>query len=255
MPTHTPTNPTENRRIEAISIHAHPPLVRAFDDGWQYFFANGYTERVNSVQTRYTTRDDLILKIGRAQEFYTAYQHPLHFKLTAQSQPRHLDRTLATLGYARHAETAVLVRRLAEPFSLSRPAYPTQALHQAEPAWLAALFTLGRVAPQHHATVPQMFPYVRGHSTYFRMWAGVNPIGVARMVVHHGYAGVFALNVAPHLRGQGLGRWTMKYLMNAALGQRAHTIYLQVETTNTGARRLYQRLGFVEAYRYWYHKA
>lgn len=51
--------------------------------------------------------------------------------------------------------------------------------------------------------------------------------------------------VDPHLRGQGIGTGLLRTLVAYAKEQKYETIRLDVINTNPGARRLYEREGFV----------
>ena len=65
-------------------------------------------------------------------------------------------------------------------------------------------------------------------------------------------AGLYDVFTDPAERGSGLAERLCRHLMDEARARGASTTYLQVEHANDVARRLYTRLGFVEAYRYHY---
>jgi RimJ/RimL family protein N-acetyltransferase len=54
----------------------------------------------------------------------------------------------------------------------------------------------------------------------------------------------------PDLRGRGIGTTILTAGATWAAEQNAHRLYLQVETTNEPALRLYARAGFTRAYGY-----
>lgn len=81
------------------------------------------------------------------------------------------------------------------------------------------------------------------------------PPGAPELI--EGYAGLLApegaqqgdiqtIAVAPGARGHGLGRTLVLSLVSAARRRGAREIFLEVRDDNPGARRLYERLGFVE---------
>jgi ribosomal protein S18 acetylase RimI-like enzyme len=53
------------------------------------------------------------------------------------------------------------------------------------------------------------------------------------------------LGVAPEMRGRGVGTMLLQYLIRYARESGYNTLRLDVIDTNAGARRLYERLGFV----------
>src|SRR5215207_4210556 len=54
---------------------------------------------------------------------------------------------------------------------------------------------------------------------------------------------LFALEVAPERRGQGIGGSIVRYVVDEARRRQRRAVYLEVRTDNP-ARRLYHRLGF-----------
>jgi len=59
--------------------------------------------------------------------------------------------------------------------------------------------------------------------------------------------------IPPQARGEGLATLLCKRLLSLSVNEGVHVAYLQVEGDNHAARRIYQRLGFADAYRYRYH--
>jgi N-acetylglutamate synthase len=60
------------------------------------------------------------------------------------------------------------------------------------------------------------------------------------------------VGTAPKARGQRLAESVIRKLFAEAEGKGAAYGLLSVEEENASARRLYERLGFQERYRYWY---
>lgn len=58
--------------------------------------------------------------------------------------------------------------------------------------------------------------------------------------------------VKPHLRGRGIGTQLVQGLLQLGVSEGVHTATIEVNESNTGARRLYERLGFVVGYGYRY---
>ena len=82
--------------------------------------------------------------------------------------------------------------------------------------------------------------------------AGDEIVACGLCVVERGYAGLFDISVSPRHRRCGYGQDICVSLTNAALDCGAKTAYLQLVSDNVGAVRLYEKLGFEDAYKYWY---
>ena len=79
-----------------------------------------------------------------------------------------------------------------------------------------------------------------------------NPTGINLGVRDGDAVGLFALFVIEKGRRRGLGRPLVEETLAIAADRGATFAYLQVEDANVPARRLYEKLGFAEAYPYWY---
>ncbi|OLS31325.1 MAG: hypothetical protein ThorAB25_04140, partial [Candidatus Thorarchaeota archaeon AB_25] len=78
--------------------------------------------------------------------------------------------------------------------------------------------------------------------------------GVGFGVVEGKWLGLFNIAVHPSMRGRGVA-----LAVNIALAEWGHqrgarSAYLQVESENIPALKLYSKLGFQHAYTYWYRK-
>jgi ribosomal protein S18 acetylase RimI-like enzyme len=76
------------------------------------------------------------------------------------------------------------------------------------------------------------------------------PAAIARLSVGGGWAGITAVEVATGQRRRGLGTLITRAVRAEAAQQGASQVFLQVETSNAGARALYERCGF--GYSHWY---
>jgi ribosomal protein S18 acetylase RimI-like enzyme len=71
-------------------------------------------------------------------------------------------------------------------------------------------------------------------------------------VLEGGYVGLFDLITAENQRRQGYGQALVFNLLQWAKSNGATKAYLQVETNNAPALKLYAKVGFSELYQYWY---
>ena len=78
------------------------------------------------------------------------------------------------------------------------------------------------------------------------------PGGVAFVAVHQGVAMLHALEILPHQRQQGLGKWMMRGAAHWAAAEGAHTLSVVCTRENDGAIALYSGLGMSVVGRYHY---
>ncbi len=68
----------------------------------------------------------------------------------------------------------------------------------------------------------------------------------------HGWAGIHGMRTALRCRGRGLARQILASLAQEAIARGFDRVFLQVDEGSTAALALYQRVGFVSAWRYHY---
>ena len=78
------------------------------------------------------------------------------------------------------------------------------------------------------------------------------PVACGVGVIADGYFALFDIVTDPKLRGRGYGTKLISGLPGWALENGGRHAYLQVVEANEPARHICARLGFDEAYRYWY---
>ena len=74
--------------IEEISMNAHPSLKTIVYDGWILRFANGHTNRANSINLTYPGKLPLEEKISECERIYESQGLPTIYKLTVLSAPQ-----------------------------------------------------------------------------------------------------------------------------------------------------------------------
>ncbi len=231
-------------------MNAWPALRSVACDGWVLRFSNGYTRRANSVHPLYLPSRDLAEKIAEAERLYQERGLPAIFKLTAESQPRALEAALVERGYEVEAETSVRVADLGPMGSVAAVDIETSWGNASE--WREAFHGMSRVAPEHQATHERILASNSPLAGFAAVRQDGRIVGCGLGVVQDGWLGVFDVIVDGAARRQGHGERLMRGLM--AWGQRmgADKAYLQVMQSNVAAVRLYEGLGFREAYSYWY---
>lgn len=75
-------------------------------------------------------------------------------------------------------------------------------------------------------------------------WHGDRPVGLGMLGVRGSRGWVGGMGVVPEARRSGVGERLMRGLMEQARGAGVRTLFLEVLESNTGARLLYEKLGF-----------
>lgn len=236
------------RHLEATADRAWPPAEVRAHDGWELRAAGpGIGRRVNSVAPLDAGLLPLEPKVVAAEVFYRERGLPPTFKLTAAAQPDGLEDFLVGRGYRVDAPVTILTRSL-EPSAGPIPCLPVTPSQE----WLAA----NAAVPSHYGAAPAAFLDLLGRIRRPLAFASVEHRGevaaIGMAVADGAWVGLFEIGTLPRRRRRGLATATMEHLLAWGAGRGARAAYLQVMDANAPARALYSRLGFEEAYRYWY---
>jgi len=219
---------------------------------WMLRAGNGFTGRANSALAIGDPGLPLDAALAAVTDWYRARNLPPMVAVPRSlSGGSSLDDLLAERRWpARPGPAYVMTAAVAGPAgALSFPA-GTRLHMDPEPddAWLSLYHYRGTsvlppVARQILTSAPwQAFASIRDTAR--------RPVAIARLSVGGGWAGITAVEVAADQRRRGLGTLITQAVRAQAARQGVGQVFLQVETTNTSARALYERCGF--AYSHWY---
>ena len=241
-----------HRLIEELSLNAWPSLQTVCNDGWILRFADGYTRRANSVNPLYPSSGSVDTgdRIAHCEALYTSRGQDTMFKLTAASEPPDLDAILAARGYRQEAVTSVQVRDL-ESDDVS-PVGSVAIGDRLTDDWLAGFCRLSGVAGRHVPTMARLLGLIVPPRCFILLHHEGETVAAGLAVAERGHVGLFDGVTAPRARRQGFGTQLVLQMLGWGKASGAGRAYLQVMLDNTPARHLYDRLGFREAYRYWY---
>lgn len=237
------------RRIERVGSRAWPAREEIRLGGWLVRFAGGHTGRANSVNP-HGPSDDLARDVARCEQLFRARELRPVFRATPLVEPPELVPLLRGRGYVLRSPTRVLTRDLAV-----RPAAESGGIACDDTLGDAWLDRLVRWYDVPAARVPALRAILEGivpDRAFATVFADDEPVGGGLAVADEGLVGLFDLVTARERRGRGHGTRLVEGLLAWGAARGASRAYLQVEEDNHGARRLYARLGFGEAYSYAY---
>ena len=238
------------RFFEEIASNAHVALNTMQYDGWLIRFANGHTNRANSVSVIYPSTIGFDVKVPYCEEIYKKAGLPCVFKLTEEDNE--LNEYLEACGYKAVTPTDVMILNLKEKAFQKGP-----CVFSKEPTeeWLHAYFTFeGFTDITKQETFRQMLSKVLVETIYCSVIKDGEVIACASAAIEHGYMLLQNVVVSPEYRGRGYGKIVCESLIAQAKENGAHHTYLQVVRENAVAVNMYLKLGYEKVYTYWYMK-
>jgi GNAT superfamily N-acetyltransferase len=244
--------PIDIRRMEELSMNAWPALRQAFHDGWVLRFAGGFTGRANSVHPVYEGKLDVAAKLEFCRRRYAHMSLPLQFRLTPAAQPAGLDETLERLGFRVFNRTSVQVKHLSADDDTAADDADASGTARRTEAWTGAVACFLALSPQQSTTMAAILDHQTSPTHFATAYESGEPVACGLAVLEDDWAGLFDIVTREDRRRRGYGGKVVRHLLGWARRQGATRAYLQVMLHNPPALRLYERLGFREAYPYWY---
>ncbi len=237
------------RWLEARADEAWPAAIVEEHDGWLLRWAEGPWNRTNSVATPDAGSTPLPAKIDHAERWYRNRERRPVFKLTAATEPPKLDDVLRRCGYDVSFTVSVQARDITA-------ATESEVVVDERPttAWLSAKQRIAGGSSDRALHLPTLLSRISAPAGFARIDEAGTTLGLGMAVITGGHAGIFDLITDPEARGRGIAGKIVAALEGWGAARGAGTSYLQVETTNEVALRMYERLGYRELYRYWYRE-
>jgi N-acetylglutamate synthase len=238
------------RFLEEISLNTWPAQHTQHFDGWILRFADGYTRRANSVSPLYQSVLPILQKIAQCEQIYNAQGLNTVFKLTNAAQPENLDELLAQQGYRHDAQTSTQTLDLE---TIAAPQTDNVRLtEQLTDDWLAAYCRLNNVAERNIASMTSILNRIPSPHCFATYPVDGEPASLGGAALERGYLILFDIVTGAAFRNRGLARDVILSLLHWGKANGARHAFLQVMIDNPPALHLYEKLGFREAYQYWY---
>jgi GNAT superfamily N-acetyltransferase len=243
-------------QIEDASLNASAPPQQRWLDGWIVRYAPGKARRARCVNAVAPGRRPLADKLAEVRALFAAAGLPMVLRVTPFTQPTELDHQLAALGYRQEGLTHVLVKTgltarapTALPAGLHWATLDVVALAEA----VGALRGSTATQRQSHATRLALSPVpVSGFA--IRRDDNAEVVACGQVTQEADLVGLYDVFTHESMRGQGLAGCLCERMLSISARNGAIIAYLQVEATNTPARQVYARLGFVDGYTYHYRE-
>lgn len=266
-------------RYEELALNAFPVLHTEVYDGWILRFSGGEGYQGNCISPLYLSTRSYEDKIDYCENKFREKGLPCVFKMTP-NVPAALDQQLAMREYELEDKTYIMECRLSSEEEQSLPAESNTAeeelrensilakteirlSREIDDNWLEAFLSLEGmdkdICPE---TARAMLNAIRKPVYCAALYENETPhgskvsfgriVGCGLGVVEDNKIGIYDIRVDSSFRQNGIGARICRAIMEEGKREGAQKAFLHVSASNRPAVRLYQSLGFEEAYTYWY---
>ncbi|WP_166021333.1 GNAT family N-acetyltransferase [Streptomyces chilikensis] len=246
------------RELAGVAARAWPPVESERLGDWVLRASSGFTRRANSVLALGDPGRELDEALAAVRAWYGERGLPAYVQAAtgAAGTDELLCAALEERGWVREVTAELWVGSLAaaadaaDPASADPEAPAVRLSRHTDDTWLARYRRKGVGAAARRVLEG-------GPSVWFATVPGADgapPAAIGRCVVDGRWAGFAAVEVAPERRREGLATRVMAALAGQAMEEGASAGWLQVETDNSGARRLYDALGFSAHHAYHHYR-
>lgn len=230
--------------LERASAEMLPAEETIVYDGWLLRFTPGTSRNANSVWPIAAGSLPLEEKLAYCEEAYARRRLSCSFRV-ADFEDLGLIGRLHAAGYREHNPNSVLTLHLS---ATSPEPLDEMTLH----TWLDACAEAGAMSSSEAAYKRDRLSALILPTVYASIAHDDQPTVFARSVQDEGFLQIAEVWTAPEHRGKGLGTRLLRSLLDRGSKAGATTAFILVAYSNPGARRLYERLGFRDAYRFRY---
>lgn len=248
------------KKFQEFLLNSWPAEQYYFLNGWVLRYTKGVTSRANSVfPVNYTENSSQVEKdIEIVEAAYKQYGLPSIFTMHDFFEPEGLDSVLKDRGYEEFNHSEALISPIDEIcFNKINSDYEYEILNERTEEFSSLLARFTKRSKIQQEVISEIIDRVVVPKKCFILAKSQNKIiGTLMGILNpNGYIYMGDLLVDPDYRKQGIGAKMISKLLNDwAIKNGALIAWLQVEKENTNAIRLYENLGFKEAYSYYYLK-
>lgn len=246
--------PDDILAFDRMAADAWPAPYVTDLNGWTLRYGEGVSRRANSVAPWPSTTGghSLIDQIEAAERFYQDRNLPPRFQISPAAAPDVLDDELSIRDYEIEAPVTLMIADVQDVIKNTPNGQKmTQVSGTAPDDWWD-LYIEG-----FNRDASKVIAGAKDHPQFATATNSDGPsnqdVGIGLGVQNNaGWLGIFGMWTRPEHRNQGIGADMLCTLAQAAIDNGGVGLYLQVERSNSGAQRLYQRLGFRPLYGYYY---
>lgn len=236
----------ELQSLERVALRAWPAAEEQWLGQWLLRCNGGYTKRANSAYVIEIEPDlDLDQRIETAAAVMRDRDLPLIVRESSLACDPRIGHELQRRGFSRIDKTIVMTAPLT-------PGSGQDAEQVDLDTWLQLYRRFEGGTKGDQGLHREILARIAQPRRFGVLSDGGAPVSIGLAVAEGEWLGLFSIATNPDRRRQGFGRLLIEQLLSWGQCQGASRSYLQVEARNTPAVALYEKLGYIEAYRYWY---
>lgn len=238
------------RLLEELQMNAFPSLQTTLYDGWVIRFAEGYSNRANSVNPIYQSLESVQEKIDKCEMVFRSKNLKPTFKITPCIYPENLDELLESRGYEIVHPTSIQTLSLSNIIEPSISSIITT--NELDNQWFDNCCNFLNISMKNRKIHKKILNNLISQKFYTSLLVKDEVVACGMGVIENGYVGIFDVVVSEKHRNNGYGAQLLINILKVAKSHGAKNAYLQVMINNLPAVHLYNKLGFREEYQYFY---
>jgi N-acetylglutamate synthase len=254
-PEHEPLSALDIENLERATLDAVAPQSVQEIGRWLLPFDDSNIGRaISAVPLSHTVPRELSAaeQVDQIQAQYSLRGKRCAFRLADAPGLAAIHARLALLGYTAQQPTLVQTASARQIRTLVAPGGALAARLSATPSaeWASVYLAQG-FNPVDGAQRVQALSR-SAHVVYAIVQHHGHTVGAGTASFSRGWASLHGMRTLQSARGQGVASQVLTLLAEEALVRGYSQVFLQVEESNTSARALYMRAGFITAWRYHY---
>jgi len=245
--------------LDEVAANAWPALIVQHLDGWRLRATPGVRARRSSSVLPLDFGGALSLeeRFALVDDFYRRWNEPVRYQISPAAQPSDLDERLADRGYEIEAPVDIQTAALPDVLARTEASEGTTSVRitdRVDEPWLATtveLFGRGDTATMRERILDR----IASPAAYALLEIDGRPASLGMGVLERAWLGIFSMGTTQEFRRQGAATAVLNALARWASQHGGEHAYLQVESDNQVAHRLYEGAGFTTTYGYHYRTA
>jgi len=239
--------------IEELTMNAWPSLQTILMEGWIIRMSSGYTKKANSVNPLYSFENNLDQKINYCENIFRQNNLPIIYRIIECEEHKIIDKRLEELEYQKIYLSSVQICN--DIKRINNKAGQITINKVLNENWRKCFYQCNNITSIETINIIEnMLNNIRQSIISVYKMDNETFAGCGYGVIEKGFVGLFDIIVKEEFRGKGYGKEIVEAILEKAEETGIKKAYLSVANDNMIAKKMYEKLGFKEIYKYWYRK-